>query len=208
MKIVKYLLFISILIISIDSIFSHRNHGHKNHHRMKLRSKHKSKSRHYDPSYSPGVIRDFITANFDVNNISDKNLVNSCLDLVTEDKRLEGVRNSFWSTLEKFATEPKYDIDSKKIKEYIGKLKTQQKNEDKSVECSDLIISKLMSDSLIDKSDHIDKLKNQIQSALGVWKKDTVNKNNKLITSFASYYRDSNLRNPDLFKRLNNRSSR
>ena len=208
MKIVKFSIYILSLILFIDIVLSHRSRKYKNHHKMKLKLKYKLKSRHYDASYSPGVIRDFITANFDVDKNSDKNSVNSCLDLVSSDKRLEGVRNSFWKTLEHFALDEKYTISSKEIKEYIGKLKTQANLEGTSLECSELILNNLLSDSMIDKNEHIEKLRTQIQDAVGVWKKDNSNRNSKLITSFASYYRDSNLRHPDLFKRLNNRSSR
>ena len=208
MKIVKILISLSLFVLLVNLVTAHRYRKHKMHHKMKLKIKHKSHIQGYDASYSPGVIREFLSANIDVSK-DDKKLLKTCLDLVSEDKKLEGVRKSFLIQLEKFAMNPQIRMESQEIKDYINQLKVNAKVEtgtEEPVNCSEYISGSLQSDSVLNGLEHIEKMKVLLQGSMGLYQSDPNKGHNKLVTSFASYYRDSHLRHPDLFKRLNNKS--
>jgi hypothetical protein len=202
MKIVKFLIYLGVFLVIAEIIHAHKTRKLKMKHKMKS----KSRVREYDTSYSPGVIREFLLTNIDATK-DDKKLLNSCLNQFTENARIEPARKNIWAILERFAANYKPKLTSSEIKDFLSQLKLETKIQDGEaslpVDCSDYVTGIMLADTVIDNNEHTDKLRNQLHAAMGMWQGEVKKRNNKLVSSFASYYRDSSLRHPELFKRLN-----
>jgi hypothetical protein len=205
MKVVKFFIYFGMFIVILTSVIGHKNRKNRMKHKMKI----KSHSHGYDSSYSPGVIRDFLLSNIDASK-DDKKILNTCLDQFAENSKTDAARKNIWAILERFAIDIKPKLDSNEIKNFISQLKIEVKIQDGQaslpVDCSEYVTGIMLSDSVIDSNEHTDKLRNQLHSAMGIWQNEIKKRNNKLVSSFASYYRDSSLRHPDLFKRLNDKT--
>jgi hypothetical protein len=73
------------------------------------------------------------------------------------------------------------------------------------VVCGEYIANCLKDSQSMEERNNVDKLRTILRTSMGSYSAQINDNNNLLITSFASYYRDSDIRSPDLFRRLNNR---
>jgi hypothetical protein len=197
-----------LLIICANLIVSHKTH--KSHHK-KAHKSHKnishSHNKNYDPKMSPFIIKDYLKLNFDTKK-DTKHLLTTCLNLISDSHKLDSARKTFFAVLENFATNEKSVLDASKLKEFLNSVDVEALIDGDSaqkVSCSNIAVSCLKPESVLNGAEHLAKVKSYLQNSMGIYSEGIEKKNNKLITSFASYQRDSDLRSPSLFKKLNSR---
>jgi hypothetical protein len=183
----------------------------KNRHKTHHKTHHKSKAKShigYDPSYSPEVIKDFIKENIDESRDEQK-LLNTCLNLIADDSKYEQQRRDLWNYLENFANDEAVFLKYKTIHKFIHSMKALSYingDPNNKVVCGEYIVNCLKDSNSIEEKSNVDKLRTILRASMGSYSSQIKNNNNLLVTSFASYYRDSEIRSPDLFKRLNSRN--
>lgn len=182
----------------------------KNRHKTHVKTHNKFKAKThigYDPSYSPGVIKDFILENVDETK-DEKKLLNTCLNLIADDLKYEKQRRDLWNYLENFANDERVFLKFKFIHKFISSMKALSYidgDPNNKVVCGEYIANCLKDSQSMEERNNVDKLRTILRTSMGSYSAQINDNNNLLITSFASYYRDSDIRSPDLFRRLNNR---
>ena len=210
MKITKKLICACILLIFALNLISaskkkmrSRNHKNKSHHKKNIFSKNKG----YDPSFSPIVLNEYLQQNVDTSKDSQK-LLNTCISLVVESKSFSSARVRLYQTLEAFASDDKASLKYSDLRNFLKSGNAHavvSGNTAQRVNCSEYIVNCLKPESELSSSQFLNRTRSLLQNNLGVYTADTRAKNNRLITSFASYNRNSELRSADLFKKLNAR---
>lgn len=229
MKIVKFtviaLLFAVIFITFVTSHKSKKGKLRKFHKMAKFHNAHKVAKTHkshkshkshthtrthkYDPKFSPEVIKTVLELELDTEK-SDcrKDFIPTCFDRMVFNPGLEKLRKSFWETLEKVALEDNKKLTGLQLQQFFDGITSEvvsSQNANEKVKCGDCFKECLKDDKTLISDLQVEKVKQELKNSMGIYSEDVKKNNDNFITSFASYFRDSSLRHPDLFKKLNRR---
>jgi hypothetical protein len=207
MKLSKFLIsiiLINIALINIILALKSKKY-HCKLHSKKSKHTHRLNNKSYDENYSPSVIKEFLNFHIDTS-LDAQKMLNTCLDLISNSVNYDLQRKEFWTDLEKFALDTKVTIGFDEVKAFLKNVNPDASNPtdpSKKIECGKYTIGCLKQAGTINSSGQIEGARQLLSNSMGTYYSQAAIKNSNLITSFASYNRDSKLRHPDLFKRLN-----